>query len=94
MRATADSPRELFTLEVENFDDPAGPVVPLLVREGDNIEALARIFAARHQLDAQATGELALAIVEHAKSIGCVRPLFVLQVRRRATDTHNTVHSP
>ena len=55
---------------------------PVSVHEGDNAEVLAKLFAARHGLDAATRGELALAIVERAKQLGLVRPLFVLQVCR------------
>lgn len=75
----AEEPRELFTLEVENAEDPGGPTVPLLVREGDNAEVLASLFAKRYQLDEGTRDALAMAIIEHAKSMGCVKPLFVLQ---------------
>eukprot|EP01049_Picozoa_sp_SAG25_P013381 SAG25_NODE_2057_length_1993_cov_3.897043_1_plen_63_part_10 len=44
---------------------------------------MAQLFASRHGLDRKTTGELALAIVEHAKHLGFVRPLFVMQVCRR-----------
>lgn len=75
------SPRELFTLRVDNAHEPGGPPVPLVVREGDNAEVLATLFAARYRLDDATRAELALAIVEHSKSLGFVRPLFVLEVR-------------
>ena len=75
-----DEPRELFTLDVENGHEPGSPTVPLVVREGDNAEVLASLFAARYRLDDATRDELALAIVEHSKALGFVRPLFVLQV--------------
>ena len=72
-------PRELFTMQVENGNAPGTPLVPLVVREGDNAEVLASLFAQRYRLDAATRDELALAIVEHAKTKGFVRPLFVLE---------------
>ena len=72
-------PRELFTMQVENGNEPGTPLVPLVVREGDNAEVLASLFAQRYRLDAATRDELALAIVEHAKTKGFVRPLFVLE---------------
>ena len=77
---TGDEPRELFTLQVENGNDPGSDPVPLLVREGDNAEVLASLFASRYGLDASTRDELALAIIEHSKTMGFVRPLFVLEV--------------
>ena len=76
----APEPRELFTLEVENANAPEDGTVPLLVREGDNAEVLASLFAARYGIDDATRDELALAIVEHSKTMGFVRPLFVLEV--------------
>ena len=60
-------PRELFTMQVENGNEPGTPLVPLVVREGDNAEVLASLFAQRYRLDAATRDELALAIVEHAR---------------------------
>ena len=77
---TGGEPRELFTLEVENANDPGSATVPLVVREGDNAEVLASLFAARYGIDDATRDELALAIVEHSKMMGFVRPLFVLEV--------------
>ena len=79
---TGGEPRELFTLEVENANDPGSATVPLVVREGDNAEVLASLFAARYGIDDATRDELALAIVEHSKMMGFVRPLFVLEVSR------------
>ena len=62
------------------YDDEIFTRVPLVVREGDNAEVLASLFAARYRLDDATRDELALAIVEHSKALGFVRPLFVLQV--------------
>ena len=52
----------------------------LVVREGDIAEVLESLFAARYGFDDATRDELALAIDEHSKMMGFVRPLFVLEV--------------